>query len=1139
MSVKKELSEGLADGDKLSIIKVLKDSFPNISKAITGVSSAWSSGTTIMSKASGVAKASISGLWGIIKAHPIVSTVAVLGTLYGILKKVGGAAREASEEADELKAKAAEEAQSAKEEVNQLDELISKYKELAQSDTQDASTRDEIKGIQEQIVDLVGQQAQGLDLVNGKLDDEISKLEAAKKATAESAVDKAVAAYHTAKDSQDKAIGSSSPWYTFGTGSYAYVGDGWWDDQDAEIVKILKNFGYGYHRAGEGGVDTLNGTIQTGGFLDSEYLISDNYDKNGKELKGAAEKAEFLNEMINVIKDNYSDYASSDMYNSLVTQREAYLKYVEDVKNAAQDVAEAILVSSEYDAELGRNRVNSLETYSEYRDKLIDLVKNSPDLSEVISSGDLSNDDVAKSVDNYLATISEFSDYYEKLPEKQEIENKIQDIKSVFANSNKLQDSDWKTAEKELQAFNDWVDNLSTDDKEIVYKIFCDTDTAEYSLKDWQDALENYSSYVDLTIGEINKKVSSELENTQSLIGSISSAQNILSSQSTGSSASLDEFFSDELKDYRSALEYVNGTMQLNADKVNEIAKAKAEEQVAINNTNKSLAQSQYLKNAKQIEDYRASLRNASFSNANAREQIEDSIDALLEENSAIAETCDQYDLLSSSILEAVGAYQDWLNAQNASDYGDMADDAVSAIQRIRDTYDQNSEIYGEYGSKKFDAAVEFIVPDSVDSDDLAAIEKYMANFKQYLNFDDEGAVDGLNIDAFLHNSVDAGLMSYSKDDGFKILGNIKMEDFVEGLKMSSGMVQSFFDELQLKGGEFSWADEADKTIGDLAVSANVAAENLRELHQDMVINLDVSDLDSLDEKNEALDDTIKQMQKHKATVGIDTSEIEYANSIITYCVTQKQMLENPAILDIDTTKVAETSKSASEAIGLLQEFKTEYNNLQLQKALKVDTTQAQAKVDELFGKIKSSDNDYIINLDLNTESAETVNSAISQMDVKAIKTYFKIEDKDLKSYQPEDKEATVTYHKISTSVDNYNPQNLIRTVTYLRVVEDENNTNAKSNGFNFRSVSSATSATNNLIKGLAGTSDTANVAGTAMVGGNWGTALGGKTLVGELGRKILRRHMATYAWKLSNCWETLKLYKLQRKNEICLSVNV
>lgn len=105
MSAKKKLSEGLADGDKLSATNVLAKAFLNINKAIAGISSAWSSGTTIMSKASGVAKAAISGLWGIIKAHPIVSTVAVLGTLYGILKKVGGAAREASEEADELKAK--------------------------------------------------------------------------------------------------------------------------------------------------------------------------------------------------------------------------------------------------------------------------------------------------------------------------------------------------------------------------------------------------------------------------------------------------------------------------------------------------------------------------------------------------------------------------------------------------------------------------------------------------------------------------------------------------------------------------------------------------------------------------------------------------------------------------------------------------------------------------------------------------------------------------------------------------------------------------------------------------------------------------------------------------------------------------
>ena len=49
--------------------------------------------------------------------------------------------------------------------------------------------------------------------------------------------------------------------------------------------------------------------------------------------------------------------------------------------------------------------------------------------------------------------------------------------------------------------------------------------------------------------------------------------------------------------------------MQLNADKVREISEAKAEEQIAINETNKALAQSQYVENARQIEEYRQKIR--------------------------------------------------------------------------------------------------------------------------------------------------------------------------------------------------------------------------------------------------------------------------------------------------------------------------------------------------------------------------------------------------------------------------------------------------------------------------------------------------------------------------------------------------
>ena len=65
----------------------------------------------------------------------------------------------------------------------------------------------------------------------------------------------------------------------------------------------------------------------------------------------------------------------------------------------------------------------------------------------------------------------------------------------------------------------------------------------------------------------------------------------------------------DELRDYQSALEYINGTMRLNEDRVIEITKAKAEEAIATNNANKAQKQSEYLKNAGEIEQLREKLK--------------------------------------------------------------------------------------------------------------------------------------------------------------------------------------------------------------------------------------------------------------------------------------------------------------------------------------------------------------------------------------------------------------------------------------------------------------------------------------------------------------------------------------------------
>lgn len=584
-------------------------------------------------------------------------------------------------------------------------------------------------------------------------------------------------------------------------------------------------------------------------------------------------------------------------------------------------------------------------------------------------------------------------------------------------------------------------------------------------------------------------------ESASNVISEISNVQSILNSQANGKSISLADFNAEEMMDYQSALEYVNGTMQLNADKCREIAKAKAEEQIAINETKKALTQADYLENAKQIEKYRQKLRDANFENGETAESIQASIDALLDENSALDANCKQYDLLSASIKEAMGSYQHWLNAQNSSDYGDMADDAVSAIERIRDTFDSNSDIFGNFGSKKFDAAVDFIVPDSVDSDDLSAIESYMNNFKQYLKFDSNGDPDGLNIDQFLKNSVEAGLMNYSEDEGWTIAGQKSMEDFAEGLNLSSGVVQAFFDELQLKGAEFDWADEAIKSFGDLAIEANEAAEALRLIdgNDGLKIKVDVSDLSTTNEQITALDTTITEMNTLKSKVNVDPSEIEYANTVIQYCIAQKQLLSQPEVMRVDTTQCSE---DVANVISLLQQFQQAQNELEIVQSVGADTTNAKAKVDGLVAEIEALSPEVKTQLGLDTTSIDAIQESINELTADVMVT-FGVNDEAIQGYNPETKQCEVIYDPNTDLLpESFDP--LSRTVNYQA--------NTKNLPTYFKPLTRTVRyvAAGDTQGGSHRVNGTAQASGTANAGGNWGTASGGKTLVGELGREIV-----------------------------------
>ena len=972
---------------------------------------------------------------------------------------------------------------------NRVVELRNQLASGTLTESEAYQAKSELLSIQESLTDSYGSQADGIDLVNGSLREQIGLMDQLSQSDANKYLNENQKGINKATKEMEK------------NRTY-YLGQ-FYDAEGDEASEALK-------RAIKNSQEKYGDLITTQQGLDGTLQLY---------FKGDATQAEAaLNDFMTDVRNASDELGGNWMLDDIFSFAENDLKSANKILDKYQEVYEQAKAAkitgdkTEYKDKSGDSKTAAewMRDYSqavkEYNDALV-----SGDSSK-IAEAKTNFDAVDKSVQSLLE--SDMSGYADSFTE-------IRDqLNTAAISANDFKDAvngiDTSDGAKEIAGAAKELKDLKLDDKDFIYAFETDgvqegeeqinalvqaaldagviSDTSSASLQ----SLANMLIELGVVSGEPVEGMEettasmSDMRNAaENLVNGLTTVQSVLSSQQNGKSVSLADFNSDELEDYRGALEYVNGTMQLNADKVAEIAKAKADEQVAINNTNKALAQSQYLENARQIEQYRQQLQDASFAEGETADSIQASIEALLDENSAIADTCAQYDLLSASIQEAIGAYQHWLNAQSASDYGDMANDTVSAIQQIRDTYDANSDIYGNFGSKKFEAAVDFIVPDSVDHEDLGSIESYMADFKQYLKFDDDGVVEGLDIDKFLQKSVDAGLMSYSEDDGFKVLGGKKMEDFADGLNLSSGVVQAFFDELQLKGAEFDWGDEAVKTVGDLAVEANEAAESLRQLdgNSDLKIKMDVSDLSTTDEQVNALDATIAEMDGIKARPDVDASSIENANAVIQYCLTQKQLLSQPDVMRVDTSQV---EGEVSNAISLLQQFQNATNELEIKQKVGADTSEAESQVNSLASEIQNISPEIKAQLNIDSTSVESIQSSINGLSAETIEVKAGVDASAIEGYHPDSKTCDVIYDP-KTDLLPTSFQSIDRTVNYVA-----NTANLPG------SFDTITRYVNYVKTGDVSVNGTAHADGTARAGGDWGTAPGGRTLVGELGREIV-----------------------------------
>lgn len=372
---------------------------------------------------------------------------------------------------------------------------------------------------------------------------------------------------------------------------------------------------------------------------------------------------------------------------------------------------------------------------------------------------------------------------------------------------------------------------------------------AEFAVDDVITELKTFNK-AGVEANSVTIDADTAVKNVTTTISAVTAA---LQAQTTGVGVTAENFkaLTDADKDYADCLEYVNGTMQINTEKAKKLTDNKIEEAKATVRVARSQAQLKYAENKQELSRLNDALKKNNDLSEEQQSTLKEAISNREQENKKLREQCQNYEVLYSQLVQVSGAYQDWLNAQNATEAGTMYDDAIKAYDAIKDALES-----GKIGTQKYNAAVEFLVPKSVDEN---AVQQYVDTLKKYLTDDSKGITN------FLNDAVKAGLMEEDSSGYVAIAGKKTIDDFCDALKLTPDMVRAIFGELQEYGFDFNWDDAF---FGETLTSLEMQADELQEKMDSVK-----PDSDSYKEWNDQLKEVNEKIENIKGN--IDNTDVD------------------------------------------------------------------------------------------------------------------------------------------------------------------------------------------------------------------------------------------------------------------------
>ena len=584
-------------------------------------------------------------------------------------------AEEAAQAAEEARKKAVESAEAYKDEADSLKELQSRYTELIASTNDISTVKDELASIQDELINKYGDEAEAIDVVNGKYAETIAlikekQLEEAKdytrtnKANYDKAVNKTQKVEHTDWIKTDNSLRTVIEENAKQFGWLAVAGNYYGDEQPDVYLEDNKF--------------SINGNLQ------------ERYEILTKIMESYGKQKDYNIETYNLLVDETSAIKEQlDAYNQIISQYEEAQKLINNIEIPQETKKEFNdLLNKSVEAYNTLNTSNSPaargEAYEELKSletALKNLAGNNTDLQQIVTDTFNSFKLGVDNTNTSLTTLSKtFSDYLDN------------DFKSATDNISKIQDAIMNIAKGEYINNADFWELFNLDENGLLgiptvidgkFKVSIEKLIAlkdEYINKQ-KEQIKLDQEEARLAINNAYKNLSIEERKLNDLRSKVNSTGDI---QALKAQEQVVQEIKDSISGYRDIISKDSWLIQVlnsNLGYTKEIVDSLTE---SLQEQADNLLKAQ----ENQIDKIVDKLNSEKSTIEDSKKELEEQLKVLEEQKDEIEEIISNYEKVSDIVSETIQSEIDSLeeNRQSVEDYYD------EMINKLQETNDERQE---------------------------------------------------------------------------------------------------------------------------------------------------------------------------------------------------------------------------------------------------------------------------------------------------------------------------------------------------------------------------------------------------------------------------------------------------------------